>query len=121
MQTGMDGVDRNAQPRGDLLDWEVAVVAKGDDDAVLGGERRDRAGEQVAVMRLGVLVPGCRRNLDRDVPRPPARRSQTIATGVDQDPVEPLPEPSWITQGRPLPPCLLERVMRGVLRVIRVA
>ena len=51
----------------------------------------------------------------------PARGSQPIATGVDEDPVEPGLEARRVPQGRPLPPRLLERVVRGVLRVGCVA
>ena len=66
-------------------------------------------------------VTGRDRDLGRDVGRLPASGSQSIATGVDEDPVEPWLEPRRVPQRRPLPPGLLERVVGGVLGVGRVA
>ena len=71
-------------------------------------------------MRPSVRVARCDRNLGRDVGRLPARGAQSIATGVDEDPVEPRLEPRWVSESRPFAPRLLERVVRGVLRVSRV-
>jgi len=42
---------------------------------------------------------------------------QPVPARVDEDPVEPLLEAGWISQGRPLPPGLDEGVVRGVLRL----
>ena len=66
-------------------------------------------------MRLGEGVTGRDRDLGRDVRGVPASGSQPIATGVDEDPVEPWLEAGRVPQRRPLPPGLLERVVRGVL------
>ena len=49
------------------------------------------------------------------------RRAQSITAGVDEDPVEPLIEPRRVTQRRPLPPRLDQRVVGGILRLSRVA
>ena len=71
-------------------------------------------------MRLPELVAGGDRDLGRDVGRLAARGPQPVATGVDEDPVEPRLEPRRVAQRRPLPPGLLERVVRRVLGVGRV-
>ena len=49
------------------------------------------------------------------------RRTQPIAAGVDEDPVEPRLEPRRVAQRLPLAPGLDERVVRRVLRLGRVA
>ena len=110
-----------SEPARDRLDRQVAVVAKGDDDPVVGRQRRDGVGQDVAVVRLREWVTGRDRDLGRDVRRLPARGPQPIAAGVDEDPVEPRLEPRRVAQRRPLPPGLVERVVRGVLGVGRVA
>ena len=103
------------------LHRQVAVVAERDDDSVLGRQSRDGVGQEVAVVRLSEWVTGRDRDLGRDVRGLPARGPQPIATRVDEDPVEPWLEPRRVPQRRPLPPGLLERVVRRVLGIGRVA
>ena len=121
VEARLDSAGRDVQPARDVLHRQVAVVAKSDNDPVLGRQRRDRVRKEIAVMRLGEGSTGRDRDLSRDVRGVPTTGSQTIATGVDEDPVEPRLEARRVPQRRPLPPGLLERVVRGVLCVGRVA
>ena len=66
-------------------------------------------------MRLSEWVTRRDRDLGRDVRGAPASGSKSIATRVDEDPVEPWLEPRRVPQRRPLPPGLLECVVRCVL------
>jgi hypothetical protein len=74
----------------DVIDREVAVVAKRNNHAVIRREGRNRIGGDIAVMGLSEWVTGRDRDLDRYVRRPPAAGAQPITTGVHEDPVEPM-------------------------------
>src|SRR5688500_7022361 len=72
-------------------------------------------------MRLRERIAGRDRDRCRDVASLPALRSKAVATGVDEDSIEPGLEARRVTEGRPLAPGLLERVVGSILRVGRVA
>ena len=67
------------------------------------------------------VITGREGDLGGDVRRLPALRPQSIAAGVDEDPVEPRLETGRVAQGLPLAPGLDERVVGRVLRLGRVA
>jgi hypothetical protein len=108
---------------GDLIDRQVEVEAEGHDDPVVRREVKQRRPEQVTVLGLAVGVSGGgERNLIGDVPRLPAGRAgQSIPARVDEDPVEPRLEPRRIAERRPFAPGLDVGIVRGVLRLGRIA
>src|SRR4029079_13817187 len=99
---------RDAESDSDVRDGQVAVVAKRDHDLVVGREARDRGADDIAVLGVDGVVAGGKGGLDGDVGRGSPRPAQSVAAGVDEDPVEPRLEAGLIAEGLPLSPRLDE-------------
>ena len=122
MQAGADGSYRCANRASNLLNGEIAVKAKDDNDALVGTEAAERAVEGVAVVDLAMGVMwGSRRSCSIQIPvASVAATPEVIAADVDQDSSEPCVEALRIAEPMVIPPCSDECVVGRILCLLCV-
>lgn len=123
MEARLNGPDRPAEPLGDRSESQVRPVMEHDDGPLVRIKGREPAQGFIPFQHrpervTGLDEPG--RPVERDE-ADPATTPEAVAADVDEDPIEPRPEPGWVAERPERSPGANECVLGGVLRIVPVA